>query len=712
MHLVLRFFSNEKVIAFTKKSEFLLLIGIVVYTTLFSILTISNYYAFRTHSYDLGNYNQAIYTTVFNGKPLFYTSDLLANPSGSLLGVHFSLILFAIVPLYAICSSPLTLLVLQSFVLALGALPVYLIANKRIANKKWALFISGLYLFNPVLQGVNWYDFHPEAFIPLFVLFSLYFFEDRNTIGYIVSVFMVLITLEFASFLMIFMSLYFIIKLKPWERVRIDSIKLKLAFLTLCLSIIWLLVSFQIIHSINPSLIPFSGEVFWREIGAKTILDVPLQALLHPNLLFNALSFDGLEKLSFVMILLGTTAFLPLLEPLIVICVFPWLGTALVSNYPAYYQIGVQYPVFVIPFLFYAAILGTEKIKSKYYNKCNNKSLKKEAKLIFGVLFCCSISIAFFISPLNSNPYQRYPNLMYGFPQIDQHDRDVTKLLELLPSNASVLTQDNLFPMLSNRINAYVIPANVIYSEGEAFSKYLTYLINQVDYIVMDITTDNYAGPTIYAYLPKDGHFGVYASIDGAIILKKNYSEPPLIFEPFKAKFGYKSFDLVNGSLVEDPATRNGFAIVNTQSNVSGDIWYGPYLVLPPGKYQVTFSLKDEIPTESNQIQIKVSRILYSIKINYNGRNETGSHLEFGLESRFDNNKILASRILNASDFGNLTIYTNHTLNFSADTFGAYEFRGSTFSNSSKIYFESASIIQTEASPNLMLDVNELFPSK
>jgi hypothetical protein len=227
----------------------------------------------------------------------------------------------------------------------------------------------------------------------------------------------------------------------------------------------------------------------------------------------------------------------------------------------------------------------------------------------------------------------------------------------------------------------------------------------------MDITTDTLSGPTIYTYLQKEMIFGVYGSIDGAVILKKNYSGQPLSFQPFEANYNYKSFVLSKGSIVKDAAARNGFIIVNTQTNVSGDVWYGPYAVLAPGKYQVTFNLKGDILNEGNQIQICVSRILYSVKINYDGRNETGSHLEFEFVTHFENNTLLSSKILTTSDFSKSNSYSDHTLNFSVETFGVYEFRGSTFSSGSRIYFNGASVTQTEASPNLKIDVNEVFPS-
>lgn len=57
-------------------------------------------YALQTYAYDLGNYNQAIYTTASGTGFLYYTADLLANPLGSIFGVHISIALLEILPIY------------------------------------------------------------------------------------------------------------------------------------------------------------------------------------------------------------------------------------------------------------------------------------------------------------------------------------------------------------------------------------------------------------------------------------------------------------------------------------------------------------------------------------------------------------------------------------------------------------------------------------
>ena len=79
-------------------SELLVYLLIAVYTIVFSYFTILKYCAFRSYAWDLGINNQALWTTLNQGKLLYYTPELYFNPSGAFFGLHFSPILFLILP--------------------------------------------------------------------------------------------------------------------------------------------------------------------------------------------------------------------------------------------------------------------------------------------------------------------------------------------------------------------------------------------------------------------------------------------------------------------------------------------------------------------------------------------------------------------------------------------------------------------------------------
>jgi len=46
----------------------------------------------------------------------------------------------------------------------------------------------------------------------------------------------------------------------------------------------------------------------------------------------------------------------------------------------------------------------------------------------------------------------------YGLKPMTEHEEFIHEVLTYVPPNASVMTQNNIFPHVSSRINAYVIP--------------------------------------------------------------------------------------------------------------------------------------------------------------------------------------------------------------------------------------------------------------
>src|SRR5438552_5043277 len=107
-------------------------LAIVTFGLFFSFVTILRFHSLSSDAWDLGNYNQAMYTFFCCGKPFYWTADILNNTGGSLFGIHFSPIFYLLTLPYAFFPHPETLLVIQSFALSLGALPLYWLAKSRL----------------------------------------------------------------------------------------------------------------------------------------------------------------------------------------------------------------------------------------------------------------------------------------------------------------------------------------------------------------------------------------------------------------------------------------------------------------------------------------------------------------------------------------------------------------------------------------------------
>src|SRR2546428_10321718 len=97
-----------------------------------------------------------MYTTLFNHRLFFNTIALPSNPSGSVFGVHFSPILLLLLIPYALVPSPLTLTVLQTWAIALAALPLYAMDRRELPSERIAFLLGAADILQSVTPDHKW----------------------------------------------------------------------------------------------------------------------------------------------------------------------------------------------------------------------------------------------------------------------------------------------------------------------------------------------------------------------------------------------------------------------------------------------------------------------------------------------------------------------------------------------------------------------------
>ena len=94
-----------------------------------SALAVLQQRAFSTGRFDVGNLTQAVWSTA-HGRFLEMTD--LQGEQISRLGAHFDPLVALLAPLWWLWPSPSLLLVVQAIGVALGAVPVFLLARKHL----------------------------------------------------------------------------------------------------------------------------------------------------------------------------------------------------------------------------------------------------------------------------------------------------------------------------------------------------------------------------------------------------------------------------------------------------------------------------------------------------------------------------------------------------------------------------------------------------
>ncbi|MCW4044911.1 MAG: DUF2079 domain-containing protein [Candidatus Bathyarchaeota archaeon] len=568
----------------------LLFVAISIYCLVFSYFTVLKHNVFQSYAWDLGIFNQAMYTTLHEGQLFYNTVELYFNSSGSYFAVHFSPILFLLLPLYAVNPSPVTLLIIQSCVLPLAALPLYLLAKELLKNNKTAFMLAIAYLLYPAIQGANWFDFHTPALLPL-LFFSLCYFRAKHCWKlYFPCVFLVLMIQEQALFVVLVFAAYYFLKsgdLKSFFRLnKPTAMNERLAsVLTVLICIVYyaFMLCVKSYFPINPDYLErYKALQAYSVAGVKgDPLFFPFYLIANPQNAFNALMYDYPLKFLYIIFLFAPLLFVPLKSKL-AIGVFALLGLFLFSNYKAYYSIGNQYALYIAPLVFIAMIYGLKKFEFKV-----SSSILKTTLLVT-LLFAVSVSP---ISPA-SETFARDGFLWYPVISLvpNEETASLNALLGVIPPNASVLAQNTIFPHLSSRMNAYVLPAPDVVNDTE----YLRFLISSSEFILLDLTLMDYNTHFVMNEITRDCSYSAYALASKAVLFKRGFQGEPMFsyYTESRVFSAYKDLETAPFSLtISDSSAISGKA-VKCPVNQTGYFVFGPYNYLLQGSYEVTFTIK------------------------------------------------------------------------------------------------------------------------
>ena len=693
------------------------LLAAVAYAFVMSGLTVAKFYTLRTYAWDLGSYSQSLWTTAFQGRFFYYTPDLPNNPSGSIFGAHFAPFLALLVPVYAAFPFPPTLLVLQSCVIAGGSWAVFRLAAARLKAEGIAALLALAYLLNPAVQAVNWFDFHPEAFMMVFLLATLVGWEERAWGWFGLFMALALSTLEMAGVLVAVLGLFWAIDLlrRHPARTIVLSLEFRVAVAASLLGIASSLLGLGLLKLVNPGTALLGGGTdYWQVLGAHSLLGVPVAVVADPARFFAAITYDGLLKLWYLVLLFAPLAFWPMRRPLCLLLLAPWLVPALTSNFPFYYGVGAQYTAFVVPFLFYGSILGLDvkgpvhsdrRLGSTWWARVRGarlqgKTASKSNPLPLAVFSVVFLLVASPVGPLSLGVYT-----FGGFPSYTSHDSLVLEVAGLVPPRAAVLTQNNLFSLFADRSNAYVIPSSTYFMPGDSFNRSLRAYLNESQFVFLDLKTSLTESLVVLVALRTESGFGVVAAADGAILVERGYVGPPRLFVPFNETYRAGDLALLKGTRVADPAASGGFALASVPLQ-QGAFWTGPAVFLWPGTYTIGFRVRAD-PVSAGTIATLAFQIRPGfVSVLPRGVSSSGSavSLSSGLLRCTEN---LSVANLTGADLPNPAAYVTVRLPLTVDLFGAYNFSGYLPGSSSTVYLDeitatqdsSTGYIRTEGSP-------------
>jgi uncharacterized membrane protein len=141
---------------------------VTIYALRFSVLSVEVHRGFGTPAFDMAIPDQAIWLMSRFHAPF---STVMGR---NFFGDHTSFVFVLLVPLFWVYPHTAALLVVQSILLAAGAIPIYLYARRRLESTTLATLLAASYLLNPALQNGNLEQLHVECFTVLLLALALY----------------------------------------------------------------------------------------------------------------------------------------------------------------------------------------------------------------------------------------------------------------------------------------------------------------------------------------------------------------------------------------------------------------------------------------------------------------------------------------------------------------------------------------------------------
>ena len=404
--------------------------AVLIWTWYFSVRSLNIHHALGTATYDSALYDQGMWLVSQ------FDAPFVTLMGRNMFGDHTSFILLFLVPLYWIAPGAWIMFTAQSAAIAAGAIPVFLYARRRLGSEWWALIAAGTYLLHPAVGWTNLENFHPDAFLGVFVGFAIYAALERRWRMYAVFVVLSLLVKEDVSLV--------IVPLGIWVAIRRDR---RIGLLTVFGSVAFMAVAMFVVMrsligvpTLNTWRIPFGG--------VRGLIDT---TITNPTQLVEHLGSD--DRPWYLVQMTAPFAWLFARLPDVALISALVMFTNILSTFWYQYQIDYHYSLIAVPALAIGTVYAIGALRDRVV-RIRGRSLGVRTRpLALGGLAAATLLTAYLWAPM---PWGRTP-MFYGNTD-DVYATTARELFELIPDDAVVSANYRLTPHLAYRHEIYQFP--------------------------------------------------------------------------------------------------------------------------------------------------------------------------------------------------------------------------------------------------------------
>ncbi len=331
----------------------------VLVATAYVEFSLSRYYNFRSASYDLVIFDQAVrsYAHFQPGISIIKGLHNGFGPNFSVLGDHFSPILACLAPLYWIHDGPQTLLVAQSVLFALAVPPLWIFTRRAFGGGRNATIAAYLAC---VAYGLSWAiasaaaaDFHEVAFAPVLTAVALERFQAGRLRSALIALAVLLLVKEDMGLLVAGIGCYLAV-----SRPRVVRGQWIAAVACVVVGVAYTAFA---VYVLLPA---FGGraDYYWAYSSlGRGVPQAAWHVLTHPFSSLRLILTPGV-KVHTLLWLVGAVCFLPLLSPIALAAVPLLLERMLNSKFPNWWVTNFQYNAYLVVVFVFAAVDGAARL--------------------------------------------------------------------------------------------------------------------------------------------------------------------------------------------------------------------------------------------------------------------------------------------------------------------------------------------------------------
>lgn len=465
----------------------LLSLAVCAFAAGMSALAVLQQRAFETGRFDVGNLTQAVWSTA-HGRFLEMTD--LQGHQISRLGAHFDPLVALLAPLWWLWPSPDMLLVVQAVGVALGAVPVFLLARKHLGTETAGLGLALVYLLYPPTQWLVVDDFHPVALATPLLLGAIWFLDEDRLLPFALCAAAACLTKEQVGLTVAMLGI--------WHAVAHGR-----RYAGAAIAAVGAVVAVVAATVIVPHYAPGEGSPFagrYAAVGGSPTGMVQT-FFSHPLRVLEAATQH--RDLSYLLDLLAPLGGLPLLSPLVAASALPDLALNLLSATRTQTSIHFHYTATVIPGLVAATVFGVARLQRRW---------PRAAPTIVRALVLLTLAAGVVQGPLPA--WRHIPfgsDLATRDHVVTAHDRAAARVLRVVPPGVAVSATNTLGAHLSERRRVFSFP-----------------VLREARWVAVDLKRPSYRddalgrrfGPA-YASLRRDARWRVVRAEDGVVVLRR-----------------------------------------------------------------------------------------------------------------------------------------------------------------------------------------------